>query len=101
MYFNMNIAFLLSDAPGFVDTYLKLGAELKKLAPLCTIFPIQKLFHNVMNRWRRWQIFNASRACSEIQQEAILELRLTELADLEGGDSIIASPTDIDNFFQN
>ena len=26
----MNIAFLLSDAPGFVATFLKLGAELKK-----------------------------------------------------------------------
>lgn len=27
----MNIAFLLSDAPGFVDTFLKLGAEVKKI----------------------------------------------------------------------
>lgn len=105
MYFNMNIAFLLSDAPGFVDTYLKLGAELQKFGSNVYYFSdsetISRRYESLGGDGRYLMCF--CEYARNLTRDKIRGVTINKgnFADLERLRLYYnASPTDIDNFFQ-
>lgn len=101
----MNIAFLLSDAPGFVATFLKLGAELKKSGFNAYYFSdsetVSRSYESLGGDGRYLVCF--SRHVNNLTKDEIRGVTINKgnFADLERLKIYYnASTVDIDNFFQ-